>query len=73
MQEFTLIIDISADGEEVVGEVKGIAGKRCHDIQGLLDQVGQEIEHRHTADWDKPEPVQIGTSSTSGVTLGKGW
>lgn len=72
MQDFVLVIEISADGETVSGEVEGIHGKRCSDISALLDQVGQEVEHRHTADWDKPEPVQIGASNAGSVKLGKG-
>lgn len=73
MEEFTLIVDISADGETVEGEVQGIHGKRCANIVALLDKVGEEIEHRHTADWDKPEPVRIGGRTNETLLQGRGW
>jgi len=73
MQEFTLVVSISADGEIVEGEVQGMHGKKCANVAALLDQVGEELEHRHTGDWDKAEPVQIGTGSNSTLTLGRGW
>ena len=50
MQNFVLIVEISADGETVAGQVQGVHGKKCANISALLDQVGQELEHRHTAD-----------------------
>lgn len=61
MQQFTLTITISADGETVEGEVAGMKGKKCAGVAKLLDQVGEELEHRRTADWDEPEPVSVGT------------
>ena len=74
MQAFTLTITISTDGETVVGEVEGIKGKRCSDISALLDKVGEELEHRHTAEWSEPEPVQIQTGPiTSTQILGQSW
>jgi len=73
MQEFTLTITISADGETVEGEVSGIKGKRCSDVAALLDKVGEETEHRHTADYDAPEPVQLHIGSAAGtLSLGRG-
>ena len=73
MQEFTLIVEISADGETVEGTVQGMHGKKCANVAALLDQVGQELEHRHTADWDRPEPVQIDTGTSSSLGVGRGW
>jgi len=69
MQAFTLTITISVDGETVVGEVSGIKGKRCSDIAALLDKVGDETEHRHTADYDAVEPVQINAGIGSTLSL----
>jgi hypothetical protein len=47
-------------------------GKRCSNIAALLDKVGEELDHRHTADYDKTEPVRIGGSTTGSLHLG-GW
>lgn len=63
MQEFTFQIMISADGETVTGEVQGIKGKRCEDVQHVLDEVGKELEHRHTWEYEEKEPVRLGGSS----------
>lgn len=71
-QNFTLTITISKDGETVIGEVAGISGKKCSDIAALLDQVGEETEHRHTADYDRPEPVTIGAAKKR-LTIGRKW
>jgi len=74
MQEFTLTITISADGEIVTGQVAGIKGKRCADVSALLDKVGEELEHCRTSEWDEPEPVQISTGPVTGIqSLGRGW
>ena len=73
MQEFKLTVTISADGETVVGEISGIKGKKCSDIAALLDQVGDELEHRHTSDYDAPEPVQIHTGPVAGTLSVGGW
>lgn len=70
MQDFTLTITISADGEEVVGEVSGMKGKKCSDVAALLDQVGDELEHRHTDDYSANEPVSIGTTTKHTLTIG---
>ena len=64
MQEFTLTINISADGETVEGTVTGMQGKGCSNVAALLDRVGQELEHRHTDDYDQAEPVQIGATGS---------
>jgi len=66
MQEFTFNITISADGETVVGEIHGIKGKKCTNVARLLDTIGTEIEHRHTAEYNEREPVRIGGQSNSG-------
>jgi hypothetical protein len=71
-QEFEFVIEISADGETVSGTVEGVAGKSCGGVAALLDKVGEELEHRSTADYDRPEPVRIGTSTGTKVRLG-GW
>lgn len=68
-QNFTFTIDISANGETVTGTVAGIKGKTCHNVQKMLDDLGQEIEHRHTSDWDKPEPVALAVKP-GGVKIG---
>lgn len=68
-QAFTFTIDISADGETVQGTVAGIKGKSCGNVQKLLDQLGEELEHTHTADWDAPEPVQLGVKG-GGIRIG---
>ena len=73
MQDFTLTITISPDGETVVGQVSGVKGKVCSDIVALLDQVGDEIEHHHTADYDTPEPVQIHTGPVASTLSVDGW
>jgi len=71
MQDFELTITISADGETVVGEVAGMRGKRCANVAALLDRVGQELEHRHTAEHDAPEPVRLGTSTARTLQIGR--
>jgi hypothetical protein len=50
MQSFTLTITISADGESVEGTIRGMQGKKCSNVAALLDEVGRELEHRHTVD-----------------------
>lgn len=65
MQEFTLRIVISADGETVTGEVHGVKGHSCEDVQHVLDEIGNEIEHRHTHEYDEKEPVRLGGKSGS--------
>jgi hypothetical protein len=71
-QSFTLRIIISKDGETVEGQVEGMKGHSCEDVQHVLDQVGQEIEHHHTADFDKSEPVQLGGKTSGTLKLGGG-
>jgi hypothetical protein len=71
-QQFELTIDISADGRTVTGTVTGIHGHTCENVAALLDEVGREVEHKHTADWDKPEPVEIKTSGQRHQTIGGG-
>jgi hypothetical protein len=71
MQEFKLTITISPDGETVEGEVSRMKGKKCANVAKLLDQVGEELEHRHTADWDRAEPVSVGRQTGRTITLGR--
>ena len=70
MQDFTLTITISPDGETVEGAITGIKGKRCSNIAALLDKVGEELEHCHTADYDEPEPVSVSSTSSQTLNLG---
>lgn len=58
-QEFTLIITISEDGETATAEVNGIKGRKCSDVAKMVEELGEVIEHRHTADYDQPEPVAL--------------
>jgi hypothetical protein len=69
-QDFTFTIDISADGQTVEGTVTGMTGHKCSDVSKILNALGQEVEHRHTGDYDKTEPVRINAKPT--VTIG-GW
>lgn len=71
MQEFKLTITISPDGEIVEGEVSGMKGKKCANVSRLLDQVGEELEHRHIAGWNEPEPVSIGRQAGRTIILGR--
>jgi len=71
-QEFTFTITISADGETVEGQVKGMKGHKCESVQHVLDQVGEEIEHRHTVEYDESEPVRFGGKTNRTLKLG-GW
>ena len=48
MQEFTFRIMISADGETVTGEVQGVKGHSCEDVQRVLDEIGRVVENRRT-------------------------
>jgi hypothetical protein len=73
MQEFKFVISISADGETVEGEIKGIKGHKCEDVQHVLDQIGVEVEHRHTAEHDESEPVRFGQSGGNKLQLGGKW
>jgi hypothetical protein len=70
-QEFTFTITISADGETVEGQVEGMKGRKCEDVQHVLDQIGAEVEHRHTAEYDESEPVRFGQSDDNKLQLGK--
>jgi hypothetical protein len=71
-QDFRFVIIISADGETVTGEVHGIKGKSCEDVQRVLDEVGQELDYRHTWEYEAKEPVRLGSKPGSGkLTLGK--
>jgi len=73
MQEFTLNITISEDGETVEGQVEGMKGHKCEDVQHVLDQIGQELEHHRTHEYDEKEPVRIvGKANDDTVHLG-GW
>ena len=71
MQNFTLTITISADGETVEGQISGMQGKKCSNIAALLDKVGNELEHKHTVDYDRPEPVSIVTGTSHTVAAGR--
>ena len=71
MQNFTLTITISADGETVEGQISGMQGKKCSNIAALLDKVGNELEHKHTVDYDRPEPVSIVTGTSRTVAAGR--
>jgi hypothetical protein len=71
MQNFTLTITISADGETVEGQISGMQGKKCSNIAALLDKVGNELDHRHTVDYDRPEPVSIATRTSRTVSSGR--
>jgi hypothetical protein len=71
-QEFTFSITISADGETVEGQVHGMAGHKCEDVLHVLDQIGEEIEHRHTSEYEQSEPVRFGQSGSNKLQLG-GW
>jgi hypothetical protein len=71
-QQFELTIEISPDGRTVTGTVEGIHGHKCENVTALLDEVGREVEHRHTPDWDKTEPVEIKTSGQRHQTIGPG-
>jgi len=71
MQEFTMTISISADGETVTGTIHGIKGKSCSNVAHLLDEIGTEIAHHHTHEWDEKEPVRLtGKSGTGKLHLG---
>jgi hypothetical protein len=67
-QQFTLTINISADGETVEGTITEIQGKACSNIARLLDKVGRELEHRHTDDYNAKAPVSIGGKAKKTVT-----
>jgi len=70
MQDFELTITISPDGETVEGEVKGIKGHGCGDVQKLLDKIGDELEHRHTPEWDQRVPVAVGGRASRWQRIG---
>lgn len=70
MQEFTFRITISADGEEVTGEVHGVKGHSCEDVQHVLDEIGREVEHRRTSEYDEREPVRFGSANGNTLKLG---
>ena len=55
----------------VEGTVTGMQGKKCSNTAALLDKVGEELEHRHTADYDQSEPVSVGGTTTQ-QTIGSG-
>jgi hypothetical protein len=74
MQNFTFEIVIHTDGT-VEGTVHGVKGHRCSDVVKILDGLGLELEHKHTDDFDAPEPVDLDTWSEEDSTLsiGGGW
>ena len=69
-QQFELTIEISADGRTVTGTITGIHGHKCENVAALLDEIGLEVEHRHTPDYDQVEPVEIKTSGVRHQTIG---
>jgi len=71
LQDFTFTINVSADGATVEGTVTGMTGHKCSDVSKILNALGQELEHRHTGDYAKTEPVRIGAKPT--MTIGGGW
>jgi len=71
MQEFTFRITISADGETVTGEVQGVKGHSCEDVQRVLDEIGREVEHRRTHEYDEKEPVRLAGTTSSTLRLGQ--
>jgi hypothetical protein len=64
MQQFTLTLTISADGTNVDSLVEGMKGHKCDSVQAIIGGIGDEIEHRHTPDFDAPEPVFVSMSGT---------
>jgi hypothetical protein len=72
-QAFELTIEISADGRTVKGTVGGVAGKTCENVAALLDQVGREVEHAHTPDYHRPEPVEIAPHTQRHQGVGGGF
>jgi hypothetical protein len=71
MQQFTFELVIHKDGT-VEGKVNGIQGTRCSEVVKVLDGLGLELEHKHTDDFDAPEPVDLDTWSEEDSTLSIG-
>ena len=70
-QEFTLTVTISADGETVETEVAGIKGSGCHALQEMFNKLGDELEHRQTAEYSQRAPVSIGQTTSRYQRLGR--
>jgi hypothetical protein len=43
-------IEITEEGE-IVSEVKGVLGADCEGLTDFLDEMGEVVEHRRTADF----------------------
>lgn len=71
MQQFTLTLTISADGTNVESLVEGMKGHKCGSVQAIVNGIGDEIEHRHTPDFDAPEPVSISIGTSKTVKAGR--
>lgn len=56
--EFEFTITISEDGNTVEGLVQKLAGPNCGHVSGIIADLGEEVEHRHTADYDRPTHVR---------------
>jgi hypothetical protein len=50
--KFKIVIIVARDGT-FDSTVKDVDGKGCHALQELFEGLGEEVSHRHTADWGK--------------------
>lgn len=56
-QAHEIIIEIGKGGK-ITGTVKGVVGKSCTTLSEWLDLLGVVEVDKHTADYDKPEPIR---------------
>lgn len=53
-----IVIEIAPDGK-ITGEVGGVSGSKCAPLSAWLDELGEVIEDRHTADYYRPDPQNL--------------
>lgn len=64
-QPHTIEVEILPDGQ-VKGAVKGVTGKSCTALSAWLDEIGEVTVDRHTADYDKPDPLKLTRQGKAG-------
>lgn len=52
-----IIVEIGPDGK-LTSTVQGVTGKSCTTLSAWLNDLGKVEVDKHTADYDKPEPVR---------------
>ncbi|RKY13499.1 MAG: hypothetical protein DRP52_02615 [Planctomycetota bacterium] len=71
MQDFEFIVEIDVDGN-VTTTVNGVKGQKCSEVAGLLADLGQVTEDRHTPEWSEQEPINLDLDQGDELVVGGG-